>query len=424
MHAGACAHSDTAARVQQLEQYVQQLQQEASTAGALEYRCEGLQQEKQQLAQQLQQLKGNVVQMQSSLHQERLHRQEREATAAQLEAGKLQLQTRCVDLEAKLRVAEQRADEAEEEQLRTEQQLTAATSELQSARQTPQHAHHEAQAYQPAERNTQEELHAAHTRAHDLQMSLASAESMLNSTQRQLESANERLNQLEQSAYGPSVDGDRPGVDGQAYPNGVSQLPLGQKAGSGQLPSWVGADKDLSLSDDTAQLVQRLRGHVTSLKASRDKLLLEVNKQSLEIERLLVENTALEQALLHSQESAQTWEVQAQANLQHMDQLKTLLEESAFWQSQSSQSSTPPSDNASKHQHQATSDEGQLQRQVLQEKVRVTDLEVQVRALCLELAHARHNAELVNQSLEPTLGSIGSRLVQLLQVNSMPQAAR
>ena len=43
--------------------------------------------------------------MQSSLHQERLHRQEREATAAQLEAGKLQLQTRCVDLEAKLRVS-------------------------------------------------------------------------------------------------------------------------------------------------------------------------------------------------------------------------------------------------------------------------------------------------------------------------------
>ena len=44
-------------------------------------------------------------------------------------------------------------------------------------------------------------------------------------------------------------------------------------------------------------LLQRLRGHVTSLKASRDKLLLEVNKQSLEIERLLVENTALEQVM-------------------------------------------------------------------------------------------------------------------------------
>ena len=47
-----------AARIQGLEQHVQQLQQEASNAGALEYRCEGLQQEKQQLVLQLQQLRG------------------------------------------------------------------------------------------------------------------------------------------------------------------------------------------------------------------------------------------------------------------------------------------------------------------------------------------------------------------------------
>ena len=50
-----------AAKTLRLEQHVQQLQQEASTAAALEYRCEGLQQEKQQLAQQLQQLKGELV---------------------------------------------------------------------------------------------------------------------------------------------------------------------------------------------------------------------------------------------------------------------------------------------------------------------------------------------------------------------------
>ena len=45
-------------RVAQLEQHVQQLQHEVNAAGALEYRCEGLQQEKQQLTQQIQQLKG------------------------------------------------------------------------------------------------------------------------------------------------------------------------------------------------------------------------------------------------------------------------------------------------------------------------------------------------------------------------------
>lgn len=45
--------------------------------------------------------------MQSTLHQERLLRQERESAAAQFEIEKLELQARCVDLEAKLRVSTQ-----------------------------------------------------------------------------------------------------------------------------------------------------------------------------------------------------------------------------------------------------------------------------------------------------------------------------
>ena len=41
--------------------------------------------------------------------------------------------------------------------------------------------------------------------------------------------------------------------------------------------------------------LQRLQGQVASLKGSRDKLLKEVDRQSLEIARLATENTALEQ---------------------------------------------------------------------------------------------------------------------------------
>jgi len=55
------------------------------------------------------------------------------------------------------------------------------------------------------------------------------------------------------------------------------------------------------------------------------------------------------------QESAQTWGAEAQENLQHMDQLKTLLEESAFWQSQSSQPSTADAD-GSNPDHQRAPD--------------------------------------------------------------------
>lgn len=41
--------------------------------------------------------------------------------------------------------------------------------------------------------------------------------------------------------------------------------------------------------------VQKLKGQVTGLKASRDKLLAEVDRQSTEIERLLTHTATLEQ---------------------------------------------------------------------------------------------------------------------------------
>ena len=47
---------------------------------------------------------GNVVQMQSALHQERLLRQEREDAVAQSAAEKVEIESRCKDLQAKLRV--------------------------------------------------------------------------------------------------------------------------------------------------------------------------------------------------------------------------------------------------------------------------------------------------------------------------------
>ena len=42
--------------------------------------------------------------MQSALHQERLLRQERESVVAQIAAEKLELESRCKDLQANLRV--------------------------------------------------------------------------------------------------------------------------------------------------------------------------------------------------------------------------------------------------------------------------------------------------------------------------------
>ena len=48
---------------------------------------------------------GHVAQMQSSMHQERLQRQEQAALYAELETHKQQMQHRCHDVEAKLKVS-------------------------------------------------------------------------------------------------------------------------------------------------------------------------------------------------------------------------------------------------------------------------------------------------------------------------------
>ncbi len=58
------------------------------------------------------------------------------------------------------------------------------------------------------------------------------------------------------------------------------------------------------------------------------------------------------------QESVQTWEAQAQENLQHMDQLKALLEESAFWHSE--QTGAPQNAHTGTLAHQAPTGEAHL----------------------------------------------------------------
>ena len=149
-------------------------------------------------------------------------------------------------------VAQERASEAEEEQLKMEQELAAMKLELESAQQnsTAVEASASTQRSQPHNEQLHQELHAAHIRADDLSVSLVSTQSALNSAQTELASAKAQVTQLEQSVTG------QPALDGQAFPNGVSQLPSGQRQASSHLPSGAGSASSGSLPDDTAQLLQ------------------------------------------------------------------------------------------------------------------------------------------------------------------------
>ncbi len=130
-----------------------------------------------------------------------------------------------------------------------EQELAATKLEFESAHQNPSAVDASAgtQRSQPSDEQLHQELHAAQIRADDLSVSLMSTESELNSAQIELALAKARVSQLELSVTGQ---------DGQAYPNGVSQLPSGRRQASTDLPSGAGSASSGSLPDDTAQLLQ------------------------------------------------------------------------------------------------------------------------------------------------------------------------
>ena len=133
-----------------------------------------------------------------------------------------------------------------------EQELAAVKSELESAQQNSTAVDPSAstQQSQPNDEQLHQELHAAQIRADDLSVSLLSTESALNSAQTELASAKARVIQFEQSVAGQAAP------DGQAFPNGVSQLPSGRRQASSCLPSGAGSASSGSLPDDAAQLLQ------------------------------------------------------------------------------------------------------------------------------------------------------------------------
>ena len=133
-----------------------------------------------------------------------------------------------------------------------EQELAAMKTELESGQQNSSavDASASTQQSQPNDEQLHQELHAAQIRADDLSISLMSTQSALNSAQTELASAKTRVNKLEQSGTGQAA------LDGQAFSNGVSQLPSGERQASSYLPSGAGSASSGSLPDVTAQLLQ------------------------------------------------------------------------------------------------------------------------------------------------------------------------
>lgn len=411
-------------------------------------------------------------------------RRQRAAVAEQkalLEADKSRLAKLRDDLAAQLRLAQRKAKDAEEEQLRAEDEAATLRAEL-AALQAASGSFGasggtggggaDAAALQPLRDQIEYErnraavllsgLHAAkahsaelehqlQAQAHQLQLQLhqdgqadAKADEQLRAHVAALqgELAGSQADLSRAQAHMNELLAER-GRLRDALANQQQQHAAAQPAASA-VPSHVrhgepdhggnsihayGSSSQLSdaaAAADGPDGVGRLLHQVGRLRASRDKLLQQVDQQWAEIERLSNESAGLAEELRASRALAANWEAQVQEGLQQIDRLKDLLEESATWSTLSTQPAGPGAAAAPAASGAGAATEAPqvqvLQSQLLGEKAKASELDVQLRAVVAELLRSQHANMALGKTFLPLLTGVERRLGDLCLKSSPARA--
>ncbi|KAK9811821.1 hypothetical protein WJX72_010778 [[Myrmecia] bisecta] len=284
------ALNQAVAQRDQLEAAREQLQRRVEAFESKAVRVEPLEQANRDLQDALEQLSSRLKQADSSLAEEQTARQHFQEVYSKAEAERARLQRARDELATRILVAEQRTKEAEEEQIRAEEDAAAFQQELhalQSRLGKPDSATPGGDAVDGNAPELLRQLEAERSRSASLLMALNTAKAAATSSNADLDFARERIQQLEQALHGMSAL-SHVGREQSSAAN-LSSI-------AGSVASQDGGQAPLSAAE-TAQIVQKLRSQVGSLKQSRDKLLAQVDAQQMDVERLSTENQALVDSL-------------------------------------------------------------------------------------------------------------------------------
>ncbi|PRW32984.1 ubiquinone biosynthesis [Chlorella sorokiniana] len=405
-------------------------------------------------AEELEQLRVQVARLEEQLAEEQHLRRAAEAATEAVAADRSRLQRARDELAAALLAAEKRVLEAEEEAAAAHAAAAAAQQQLQAGgggtggqQGTLQREQQQARAAgvspSPQRRQLTEE-------------EAADAEVLLAALDQERQRSEELVRTLE-AAEREAVSATEKLLKAQAK---IEQLKAKGKAKDKGGVSGIPPSPSLA-SLDGGEAVEALQARIAALKASRDKLIGAFDAQAAEIERLSGDNAALAESLAQLRDAAAKWEAQAQASLAQNERLKDLLEESATWSipaapgSASAPSSSVAGGGGSTAAAAAVQaaealtaaaaaagsprvGEGggsgaagagsngaaggsslaelcrRFERELLLEKARSTQLDLQVRALCMELTRAAQSSGQMQAALLPMLGGVEARLVQVL----------
>ncbi|KAK9918861.1 hypothetical protein WJX75_007597 [Coccomyxa subellipsoidea] len=412
------------------------------TVGSLQQNLIKVTEDRDSLAQklqehQLQDSSGELQKLQTALTAESAARSSAEEALQRVTLARQRLQRARDELATNLLAAQQRAQEAEEDQQRAEEQTAAAIAELHALQArlaasggdgTP-----DSDSAHPAN-GASRELEFERSRNAVLVAALSSAKGERERAEREAAAGRLQIQNLEQQLQAlqsagpppPRLPGQRVAAPG---PASTTQSELSQETSAGP--------------ENVEKHIAALKRQVAQLKASRDKLLAELDIQFVEAERLGNESSALSQALQEVQEASAAWERQAQEAAAQLERLKDLLEESALWRreqppplparpeapplpSPGENGSALPGEKArSADEDRAEADRQycqahitDLEQRLMQETARSAALDLQVRALCAELNRAAQATGSLGRSVLPALNGIESRLSQALHLTA------
>ncbi|KAF5838242.1 hypothetical protein DUNSADRAFT_3222 [Dunaliella salina] len=422
--------------------------------------------------------------LQEELVDERRQRKQVEESKAALESERSRHQRSKDDLALSLRVARKKAEEAEEEQLRAEQEAAQLREELRTLQSGAggggggeqdvgeagssvgsNHFLHPHKTSLPGYEQVavEEALRAAEyerCRAEALLSRLAAAEEEVASLGQELQAmeglrtellrAQHALRELQANRNElQQQDGSRPPDTSQPQPPPTQLQPSPpppspphlqpeQQAQQGPATTQTPLPDHLALSQhglqpsadrvlppDTLAEVEALQSKVAKLKASRDKLLEQIDKQWEELDRMGMESKAASDELASTRRLAANWEAQAQDSLAHVDRLKEMLEEASTWGNgpgNPSQAESNPS-NADKPQGvgNAAGASAVSEATLLQERARTAEMELTARACAAELLRAQHASMSMGKAMLPALSGIEYRLIGMLRTQQINQ---
>lgn len=290
------------------------------------------------------------------------------------------------DLVAQLRVMKKRLQEAEEEQYKAEEDAAALRAELEVLHRREEHQNIIATSA------TSEQYYL-------LQQEVETVKVELQNALRQLRQEQQKVVKEQEHAANLKAEQEQLKI----------ALTEAQRAREGRESSVGKFSTDVTLKEKDLQL-HELASMVERLESGRQKLLTEIDVQSMEIERLFVENDSLAASLKEASMFTGQWEHQVQDCLQENANLRAELSDLRARLTVKVDKSLGESSDADKE-----NESSKVQVELSRAKGQAEALSAQVLQLSADLNRAMQHISSLNWLYRPVLANIENRLLQVKQ---------